>query len=209
MSERSIVFVTGSKVEGNEAEKRHTAICGCGNRIVAAKKESSLDYYIDNEKWKAKCCGSKLHYAGENEFANGELVENKESTKSKKESAETPVVKEKLETAKKPTKEIDLPIIDIDLESGKKVDLSEVLDPGPRGVSKTTLINAMEEYQDDEVKLIAMYQAYPEDMKDCAERYVIDPIRAKVERAIQKVDENFTVENIGPRMRKKMANGKF
>lgn len=218
---KSVMLLTGSKMkDATEPELRHVSICECGNRIVGAKKQSSLDYFTNNEKYTAKCCGSQLHYAGEMMFdVDGQPMDSVQENNTKEKENDNMSTEEvnvqpndeevkeeevKTETQENESKEEQLPVINVDLENGEEVDLSEVLNPGPRGVSKTTFYEAIKKYQDDPIKLVAMYQAYPELVKDTTEKYIPDAIRAKVELAVRQIDDDFRIESIGVRTRKKM-----
>jgi hypothetical protein len=81
--EMKIITVMGSQVGKEEIATLHTATCECGNRMVRAKKETSLKYYIGNEKYKAKCCNSTLTYTGEKQFLGDTLVETKSDITTK------------------------------------------------------------------------------------------------------------------------------
>jgi hypothetical protein len=76
-----IITVMGTKVESNETISLHTSICQCGERVVRAKNQKSLNYYTGNEKYKAKCCKSMLEYVGEMQYVGDEMLDPTELVK--------------------------------------------------------------------------------------------------------------------------------
>ena len=73
----------------NDGQKRilHIVTCDCGCRAYVASKKESLNYHL--EKLSAKCCGSKLHYAGQ-KLVEGDTISEPHIKEVKKKATVNP-----------------------------------------------------------------------------------------------------------------------
>ena len=75
MKPEKLITAMGTYVAEGQNIMLHTSTCECGKLMVRSSKQASLNYYTNNEKYHAKCCGSKLTYTGEKLFTGNEIVE--------------------------------------------------------------------------------------------------------------------------------------
>lgn len=175
MSEKKVMFVTGSEVKEGERTKRFVASCDCGNTLLVAKKESSLNFYIN--KWTAKnCCGSKYHLIGEREFIGSQMVKE---AKEKKE--------EKEKMLRKPA---------YDKKSPEETLNTIVANQGK--VSFTVFFDAIKANADDPEAIRKMYLTNKEAFVHTISKYIVEPVKVKAIQAIRVIEPEFTL-NVGKR----------
>lgn len=152
-NEVSVINV-GAGVADGERKLLHVATCDCGCRVYRAAKQESLNYYLN--KLTAKCCGSKLHYAGQKLFEGNKMMESpvKEVKKAKK------TVNPKWIQPK-----------------------NDLVKAGPRGITNQGMIKELEKAGDDVTILQQLFDSYPEVFISSA-KYMKDSLKETYEKII-------------------------
>ena len=156
--EVKIINVGAGLAEVIWGQKRilHISTCDCGCRIYRASKKESLKY---TEKLTAKCCGTKLHYAGEKVFEGNIMSE--------------PHLKEVKKEVKKETKANEKWIKPV----------NDSVRAGKRGITNQGMIEALLNAGTDENQLTELFNSYPEVFISSA-KYLKDSLKEMFEAII-------------------------
>lgn len=139
----------------NDGVKRilHTVSCDCGCRVYVAEKKESLNYH--QEKLTAKCCGSKLNYAGQ-KLIDGYTISEPHLKEVKKETTVNPKwIQPK----------------------------NDLVRAGKRGITNQGMIEALLDAGTDETKLTELFNTYP-DIFISSAKYLKDSLKDLFETII-------------------------